>query len=185
MGQTAVLGGCGVNGMRAGSMPTKLLCPLEQCSSTGGSRTRGGPRVVSKEPASWEDSTLFIFWCCVAAGFKVSSSHFFTSILEHKTKNYTFCLYFSKSLFCLIGMYEIVMGRGFAVPERLRNTAVGIIEWTKLRSGSIKQFICLFLYYNFVAIAGFIYKEQSWILFLHNLWLSLCIYYYQNCHLQN
>jgi hypothetical protein len=38
------------------------------------------------------------------------------------TKKYTFYLYISQSIFCLIKKYEIILGRGSAVPERLRNT---------------------------------------------------------------
>jgi hypothetical protein len=40
------------------------------------------------------------------------------------TKNNTFQLYFNQSIFCLIKIYENILGRASEVPEVLRNTAI-------------------------------------------------------------
>jgi hypothetical protein len=44
------------------------------------------------------------------------------------TENYTFYLYFSYSVFYLIKVYEIILGRGSTVPERLRKSGLNNVN---------------------------------------------------------
>jgi hypothetical protein len=49
---------------------------------------------------------------------------YFHTVEYYDERNYTFYLYFSLPIFYSIKMYEIILGRGSAAPENLRNTTL-------------------------------------------------------------